>query len=458
MPFDDPRDFCEYLEERRELIRIRDEVDPAYEVGAYIRKTSDQQGPALLFENVKGHDMCMVGGIFASRRRVLLALEYDPEDNIYERFGHGVANPVPTRLVDTGPCKEVILKGDEVDLGHLPIPIYSDQDGGAFVTHGIQISKDPEDGTKNASIYRMHYSGKREFSVHAEKHHHMTLQHAKARAKGEPLEVAVAMGCDPVVMLATQVGVPYGVDEMEIAGGLKGKPVDVVKCETVDLEVPATTEIVFEGLLHPERREDHGPFGEYSGYYGEITHSPIMEVTAITHRRDPVYHAGLTGKPMTENHFLKQIPYEVTLYEHLKSNFTGVQNVHYSAAGGIDYLAFISMEPQRFPGEARSVILGAMSSPNRPKFVVVVDDDIDIFDHIEVLWAISTRVRPADDVIIIPNFNTGALDPSFSQHELGSALGIDATRPFGKPFGEVPTFRGMDRVPDLLAMMQTGKA
>ncbi len=456
MPFDDPRDFCAHLEERGELIRIRDEVDPAYEVGAYIRKTSDQQGPALLFENVKGHDMCMVGGIFASRRRVLLALAYDRED-IYERFGHGIANPVPNRLVDTGPCKDVILKGDEVDLGRLPIPIYSEQDKGPFVTHGIQISKDPEDGTKNASIYRMHLAGKREFSIHAEKHHHLTYQHVKASAKGEPLEIAVAMGCDPVVMLATQVGASYGVDELEIAGGLKGKPVDIVKCETVDLEVPAATEIVFEGLLHPERREHHGPFGEYSGYYGEITHSPIMEVTAITHRRDPVYHAGLTGMPMTENHFLKQIPHEVTLHQELKSKFPGLRDIHSTAAGCCDFMVFINLKPN-IPGEARNVILAAMASAKRPKFVVVCDEDIDIFDHTQVLWAISTRVRPAKDVIIIPDYNTPALDPSVGQNQLGSAMGLDATRPFGEPFAEVPAFRGMDRVPDLLALMRAGQS
>ncbi|MFQ5913828.1 MAG: UbiD family decarboxylase [Nitrospinota bacterium] len=455
MPFDDPRNFCEYLEERKELVRIRGEVDPAYEIGAYIRKTSDQQGPALLFENVKGTNMPMVGGVFATRRRILLALESDSE-NIYERFDSGVKNPLPPRLVDTAPCKEVILRGDDVDLGKFPIPVYSEQDGGAFVTHGIQISKDPEDGTKNASIYRMHFRGKREFSIHAEKHHHLTLQFAKAEAKGQSLEVAVAMGCDPVVMLATQVGAPYGVDELEIAGGLRGKPVDVVKCETVDIEVPATSEIVFEGRLLPHRREQQGPFGEYSGYYGEITHSPVIEVTAITHRGNPVYHAGLTGMPMTENHFLKQIPHEVTLYQDLKSRFRGIQKVHYTAAGCCDFMVFISMKPQGFPGEARSVILAALASPKRPKFVVVVDDDIDVFDHIQVLWAISTRTRPADDLIIIPSYNTPALDPSFSQHELGSALGIDATRPFGRPFADVPAFRGMDRVPDLLALMREG--
>ncbi|MBI2881229.1 MAG: UbiD family decarboxylase, partial [Candidatus Tectomicrobia bacterium] len=360
MPFDDPRDFLEHLEERRELIRITEEVDPEYEVGAYIRKTSDQQGPALLFEKIKGHDMAMVGGIFASRRRVLLALEAD-SDNVYERFDHGVCHPVPHRLVSTGPCKEVILKGEEVDLGRLPIPIYAEKDGGAFITHGVQISKDPETGTKNASIYRMHFRGKREFSLHAESYQHLYRQYAKAEAQGRPLEVAVALGCDPVVMLATQVGAPYGVDEIEIAGGLRGRPVDVVKCETVNLEVPATSEIVIEGRLLPTRRESQGPFGEYSGYYGAVTVDPVMEVTAITHRKDPIYHAGLTGMPMTENHFLKQIPNEATLYRDLKARFPGVRAVHYTAAGCCEFMVFISVK-QSFPGEGRNVLIAALGS------------------------------------------------------------------------------------------------
>ena len=274
-----------------------------------------------------------------------MALEED-SDSIYDSVGYGLEHPLQPSLVDTGPCKEVILTGEEIDLSQLPIPIYSEQDGGAFVTHGIQISKDPEDGTKNASIYRMHHCGRREFSIHAEKHHHLTLQHNKARAKGEPLEVAIAMGCDPVVMLATQVGAPYGVDEVEIAGGLRGKPVDVVKCETVDLEVPATTEIVFEGLLHPERREDHGPFGEYSGYYGDITHSPIMEVTAITHRRNPVYHAGLTGMPMTENHFLKQIPTRLQCIRILKGISRGYRRCT-TLRRGVWILWFLSASTAR---------------------------------------------------------------------------------------------------------------
>ncbi|MBI2880326.1 MAG: UbiD family decarboxylase [Candidatus Tectomicrobia bacterium] len=454
MPFDDPRVFLEYLEERRELIRISDEVDPKYEISAYIRKTSDQQGPALLFEKVKGHDMAVAGGIFASRRRVLLALE-TPAEEVHERFHSGATHPIAPRLVDTGPCKEVIWKGDEVDLTRLPIPTYAAKDGGAFITHGVQISKDPETGGKNASIYRMQLQGKRQLGLYVAEYQDMNRQYAKAEAKGQPLEVAVALGCDPVVMLATQVVAAYGEDELGIAGGLKGKPVDVVKCETVDLEVPATTEIVIEGRVLPARREAEGPFGEYSGYYGPAGKRPVVEVTAVTHRKNPIYHAGLTGAPMTENHFLKQIPNEVTLFRDLKAKFPGVKSIHYTAAGCCEYVVFISLK-QVFPGEARKVIMAVLGSKKFPKYVVVCDDDIDVFDHVQVIWAMATRARPAEDFIILPKVPTAALDPSVPEGQLGSAVGIDATRPFGEPFPDVPSVPGMERVPDLLALMGGG--
>jgi 4-hydroxy-3-polyprenylbenzoate decarboxylase/2,5-furandicarboxylate decarboxylase 1 len=450
MPFDDPRDFLEYLEERRELVRITEEVDPKFEIGAYIRKTSDQQGPVLLFENVKGHDIAAVGGIFASRRRVLMALEAG-SDEVYDRFQDGVANPVPPRLVDTGPCKDVVLKGDDIDLTRLPIPTYAKEDGGAFITHGVVISKDPETGGKNASIYRMQLQGKRRLGLFAVEYQDFSRQYAKAEAKGNSLEVAVALGCDPVVMLATQVVAAYGEDELGIAGGLRGKPVDVLKCETVDLEVPATTEIVIEGRVLPERREHEGPFGEYSGYYGPAGERPVIEVTAVSHRKNPIYHAGLTGAPMTENHFLKQIACEVTLYQELKPKFPGVRDVHFTAAGCCEYIVFISMK-QTFAGEARRLLMAALSSRKLPKIAVVCDEDIDVFDHVRVLWALSTRFSPAKDLLVVHDVPTAGLDPSVPEGQLGSAVGFDATKPPGEPFPQAPVYPGLERVPDLLAM------
>ncbi|MDP6618078.1 MAG: UbiD family decarboxylase, partial [Nitrospinota bacterium] len=261
--------------------------------------------------------------------------------------------------------------------------------------------------------------------------------------------------CDPAVMLATQVTAAYGEDELAIAGGLRGKPVDVVKCETVDLEAPANSEIVIEGRVLPHRREHEGPFGEYSGYYGPASMQPVVEVTAVTHRRNPIFHAGLTGRPMTENHFLQQIPGETTMYRQLKTNFPGLKGVHVTGAGCATFMVFISVE-QTFAGEGRKLLMSAIASKRPLKCVVVCDEDIDVFDDSQVLWAIATRARPAEDIVILPKFPTANLDPSVPEGELGSALGIDATRPYGEPFPEVPFHPGLDCVPDLLEMMRRG--
>ena len=456
MPFDDPRDFLEYLEERKELLRITDEVNPEFDIGAYIRKTSDQHGPALLFENVKGHNMVVVGGTFATRRRALMALEA-PRKEINDFFFEGIMNPIPPRLVESGPCKEVILKGEDVDLANLPIPTYAKGDGGAFITHGVQISKDPDTGTKNASIYRMQRQGKRQMGILCEGYHDLYRQYVKAEAKGRPLEVAVALGVDPVVMLATQVRAGYGQDEMDCAGGLRRKAVDLVKCETVDLEVPAATEIVIEGLMMPHHREPEGPFGEYSGYYGPAQERPIVEITAITHRKDPIYHAGLTGAPMTENHFLKVLPYEMTMYKDLKAAFPGVQAVHYTAAGCCEYMVYVSMKTT-FRGEGRNALMAVLGHVLHPKYAVVMDDDIDIFQDEKVLWAIATRAQPREDIVVIPKYPSPALDPTVPEGTLGSAMGIDATRPFGEPFPDVPVHPGLEKIPDLIEMVREGTA
>ena len=209
----------------------------------------------------------------------------------------------------------------------------------------------------------------------------------------------------------------------------------------------------FECRILPHRREHEGPFGEYSGYYGPASMQPVVEVTAVTHRRNPIFHAGLTGRPMTENHFLKELPSEAALHRYLKPSFPGLKSVHATGAGCCAFIIFISVQ-QTFLGEGRKVLMAAIGSEKPLKYVVVCDEDIDVFDHSQILWAIATRARPAEDVIIIPNYPTANLDPSKPDGQLGSAMGIDATRPFGEPFPEVPFHPGLDRVPDLLEMMR----
>jgi len=440
VPFSDLREFLKFLEEHGELLKTKKPVDTKFEISSYIRKTSDQRGPALFFENVKNFDMPVVGGIFATRERAFLALETSSQDYVH-KFQNALDHLLPPKLVSNAPCKDVIHTGNDVDLTRLPIPIFSEKDPAAFITLGLSISRDPKSGGKNTSIYRLQLKGRNRLGIMAQ---HLVRQLVEAESLGKGLPIAIAIGSDPVIPLATQWMAPYGTDEMALAGALRGQPVEVVKAETVDLEVPATAEIVIEGIVLPNIREQEGPFGEVSGYYTPANPKPVIEVSAITHRRNPIYQAALTGMPTTENHILKQLPLEATFYWMLKKEFPGVTAVHFPAAGTVGMISVIAMK-QAYECEARNVI-ATMFGSRRNKITIVVDDDVDIYDMEKVLWAIATRTQADEDIIIFPRLVATAMDPSVRKFRVGSSLGIDATKPFGRQFPEMVTVPGADRV------------
>jgi 4-hydroxy-3-polyprenylbenzoate decarboxylase/2,5-furandicarboxylate decarboxylase 1 len=445
MSFRDLREFIAYLEDRKELRRIRKPVDTQYEIAAYIRKTSDVKGPALLFENVKDSQTPVLGGVFATRKRALLALETTDRD-CADKFQHALDHLLPPRTVASAPCKEVILKSADADLSRFPIPIFSQGDSGPFITAGLVISKDPDSARSNTSIYRLQVHDSHRLGVKAQQ---LQRQLRKAESRGEALPVAIAIGTDPVLMLASQWDAPYGVDEIELAGALRGEPVEVVRAETVDLMVPATAEIVIEGAIQPNARQTEGPFGEVGGYSTPEFPKPVIEVTAITHRRNPIFQAALTGMPTTENHILRQIPMEATYYWELKKRHPGVTAVHFPAAGAILFLVIIAMK-QTYLYEARNAI-ASMFATRRNKFIIVVDDDVDIYDMEKVMWAVATRSRPEEDVVIFPRLSTSGMDPSAFRLEgtdsfWNSGLGIDATKPYGQSFPDVVEIPGVDQV------------
>jgi 2,5-furandicarboxylate decarboxylase 1 len=440
MPFRDLREFLTLLEEKGELLKTKKPVDVKFEISSYIRKTSDQRGPALLFENVKNSTMPVLGGMFATRERAFLALETSPRDYVH-KFNDALERLVSPKLVSSGPCKEVIHTGNKVDLTQLPVPIFSERDPAPFITLGLCISGDLKSGGKNTSIYRLQVKGRNQLGIMAQ---HLVRQLIEAEAMGKGLPIAIAIGTDPVLPLATQWMAPYGTDELALAGALRGEPVEVVKAETVDLEVPATAEIIIEGTVLPNVRDVEGPFGEVSGYYTPSNPKPIIEVSAITHRKNPIYQAALTGMPTTENHILKQLPLEATFYWSLKKEFPGVTAVHFPAAGTVGMISVIAMK-QAYECEARNLIATMLGS-RRNKITIVVDDDIDIYDMEKVLWAIATRTQADEDVVIFPRLVATAMDPSVHKLRVGSGLGIDATKPFGQPFPEMVKVPGADTV------------
>jgi 2,5-furandicarboxylate decarboxylase 1 len=427
------RGFIAYMEERGDLLRVTDEVDPYLEIGSAIRSTSDRSGPVLLFERVKGHDMPVVGGVFGSRRLCYATLGCTRETRIAHYLDR-VSAPLPVTRVATAPCQEIVLTGDQVDLRTLPIPTYNVLDGGPYLTMGICISRSIVDGARNASMYRLLLKGPNRVTINLGPQQHTAAFLRQAEKRGEPLPVAFAFGVDPLIAYGSQASAGYGVDELTMAGGLRGESVQVVRCKTVDLEVPADAEFVLEGHFVPGERDREGPFGEYPGYYSdeETAMRPVIQVTAITRRADAIFHAGLTGAPMTENHVLKELPLEVGMYQDLRRVSANVVDVHYPESGANGFLGIVSMKPE-WRQESRNVLAAMLGSRRRGKYNIVVDDDVDIFDMDKVLLAVSTRTRPAEDIVILPNVSAVGLDPA-APDRVNAAVGIDATVPVGVKF------------------------
>ncbi|MBI4527567.1 MAG: UbiD family decarboxylase [Deltaproteobacteria bacterium] len=443
MPFADLREFLNFLDERKELIHIERKVSPVHEIAAYIRKTSDRQGPALLFDNVAGSEMRVAGGLFATKRHLLLALGASDHRSAVEKVVESIGSPIEPALVSRTASSEIVHRGSDVDLSRLPVVTHSSRDAGPFITMGLAVTKDPETGKRNIGLYRLQVKGRNRLGIMAQQ---LQIQLGRAEARGKGLPVAIALGVSPELLIASQWKAPYGVDELGLSGRLLGRPVELAKAVTVDLEVPAHAEIVIEGTVLPGEREIEGPFGEFSGYYQPASPKPVIEVTAITHRKNPIYLAGLTGMPTTDNHILKQIPIEATYSRALRERFPGVQGVHFPACGGAAYLLVVSLKKTR-EREPRNIIAVALGMVG-PKYVVVVDDDVDIYDLEKVLWAVCTRSQPGQDTLLLTEINGAPLDPSAPEPLCTGGMGIDATLPKNRPFPEMVTIPGLENVPD----------
>lgn len=453
MGYNGLRGFLEYMEARGDLLRVHDPVDTYLEIGSAIRETSDCDGPVLLFDNVKGYDMPVVAGVFANRRLCYATLQCTRENRI-ARYVEGVNNPIPVRLVKDGPCQEVVEIGDQVDISKLPIPWYNEKDGGPYITNGIIITKSPVSGIPNAGMYRFHVKTKNKTAISMGPYQHGSLHLNEAEQRGDNLPVAIALGTDPLIAYASQASAAYGVDELTLAGGLRGEAVEVVKCKTVDLEVPSDSEIVIEGYIPCGVREPEGPFGEYPGYYTDedARQRPVFQITAVTRRHDAICMAGLTGAPMTENHTLKELPLSANTYQDLLRVSHNISDVHFPPAGANAFLCIVSMRPYG-PMESRNVMLALLGNRKRGKYNILVDDDVDIFDMEKVWLAITTRTQPAKDIMIVPDVSAVGLDPA-AVGRGASTVAIDATKPVGSFF---PTPVNTARWPKLYELLEQQK-
>jgi UbiD family decarboxylase len=333
------------LEEEHELQKIKVEVDPRHELGAICKIHNERaNSPALLFENVKGHSMAVVGQLLASDKRVALSLGLSQE-NVFDETVRRASRPMPVRLVASGPCQEVVYEGKDVDLTRLPLCTNNPRDGGPYITAGHVIIKDPEYGM-NLSIYRMMLVSRNEVTIRFTPGHdgYDFMKNAEKRGQTK-FEVAVCIGVPPVVYVASQFEPRIGVYELEIAGGLAGEAVDVVKCRTLDLEVPALAEIILEGeLAIPAKTGDEGPFGEFCGYTTQqVPGERIMTIKAVTHRKNPVYHNIWLGKPPHEHLYVDALTYAVAAYQELKPAYPVLKKA-YAPPWGVSIVLLLQLE------------------------------------------------------------------------------------------------------------------
>ncbi len=441
MPYRDLRQFLARLENEGELARVRTRVDLEYEVGALCRKVLDARGPALLFEKAGDCAFPLTTDLLATRKRMALALETEPS-RLMEEWIDRTAHPIRPTIVSTGPCKENVVMGDDVDLFRFPIPVWNALDGGPFITLAIHISQDSETGEYNAAVYRSHVHDRRTLGIAAAPYRHISQHRAKALARGEPFPVAIVLGVDPSILIASVAPFAFGVDELAMAGALRGEPLEMVRCETIPLYVPAHAEIVLEGEMPPDVLHKEGPFGEFTGYYGIDNQRPVIRIKAITYRNGAIHQASYEGRPPQETNMLQAISIEG---ETLKTvSLPGIRGINITEGGCGAFNAVVSVQ-KRFEGYGKMVAMAVLGtwSGRFMKTVIVVDEDIDPYNWTEVEWALATRVQPHRDVEIIKEVTGIHLDPSLPLHERltghsrTSKMIIDATRYDAKEFETV---------------------
>jgi 2,5-furandicarboxylate decarboxylase 1 len=421
MEFKSLREWLEILREDGILKTVSRPVKLVHELAAVAKKADGKY--CVFFEDVSGAAMPVVAGIASSRKMFARALGVSV-DELVETFSTAQSNPGDCIIVEkeSAPVKEVLEP--EVDLHKLPIPTHHEKDGGPYITAGVLVSRDPSTGIRNLSIHRLLDKNRLGILI-LPRHLWQFLRMAEAAKR--PLEVAISIGLDPILMLSSQAITPLGVDEYMIAGALYRKPLELVKCETVDLEVPAHAEIVLEGTILPDVREIEGPFGEYPKYYGPASLRPVLSVSAITRRKEPIYQ---TIVPATMEHMLLgAIPREGGMLQGIRSAVPNTVGVHLTPGGTCRYHVVVSIDKLN-EGEPKNVMFAAFSSSQEIKRVVVVDKDVNIFDPVDVEWAIATRFQAASDTMIVQRALGNKLDPS-SNDGISDKMGIDATIPLG---------------------------
>ena len=446
MPIEDIHQLISELEKHGELKRVKVEVDSELEIAEIMRREMYSDGPAILFENVKGFDMPVLGNAFGSMKRLEIALEMTDFTEIGKRITEMTRMEIPSGFLNkikklpelskmsnsfpkqetSGPITE--FTSSTASFDELPILKSWPNDAGKFITLGLVATKHPETGVRNLGTYRIQILDKTHALMHWQKHKRGADHSEISKDKGQKIPVAIIIGGEPATIFSSIAPVPEGLDKYLFAGITRKEGIKTVKCKTIDVDVPANAEIVLEGYVDPSDLRDEGPFGDHTGYYTPVEPYPTFTLTGIMKRKNPIYVTTVVGKPILEDAYIGKV-IERSFLPLVQMFHPEVRDFSMPAAGWFQGFAIISIK-KRYPGQAKKVMMGlwGMGQLALTKMFVVVDEDINVHDINDVIWAITTRADAARDTIIINNTPTDTLDPASPLVNLGSKMGIDATQ------------------------------
>jgi len=446
VPIEDLGEFIEKLENAGELRRVKTQVDADLEIAEILRRVMYANGPAVIFENVKNHTMPVLGNAFGSMKRLELGLETNDFTQIGQRIVDMTKMDIPSSLLDkirklpelskmtdiapklqkSGPVTEIF--DDAPSFEKIPILKTWHKDAGKFITFGLVATRHPETDIRNLGVYRMQILDKTHALMHWQKHKRGAHHYDMKKEKGEKIEVAIVIGADPATVFSAVAPVPEGLDKYLFAGIVRKTGIKTVKCKTVDLEVPANAELVLEGYVDPSDIRMEGPFGDHTGYYTPPEPYPTFTLTGIIRREKPIYLTTIVGKPILEDAFIGKV-IERSFLPLIKMFQPEVADFSMPASGWFQGIAIISIK-KRYPGQAKKVMMGlwGLGQLALTKIFIVVDEDVNVHDINDVIWAVTTRADAARDIIIINNTPTDTLDPASPLLNMGSKLGIDATQ------------------------------
>jgi 2,5-furandicarboxylate decarboxylase 1 len=417
-------EFVRALKKAKEILVVKDKLSAKFEIPAALRHADRTNQACLYFPNVKGSSVPILGGVFATRARLALAMGVR-EDRLMEAYLQRRQKPIAPVLRKSGPVQEVVEKKVDI-LKTIPVLTHHQKDVSPYITTGVSIAKDPETGLRSIGLHRIEVKDGQTLGIYLGSPP-LSSFFRKADAMGKPMPIAIALGPDPLTFFSSVIFAPSGVDKLDIAGGLAKRPVELVKCQSVDLEVPAHAQFVVEGEVLPGIRQKEGPFGESTGYYFTFD-NPVIKVKAVTHRKEPIYHALMAFGH--EESVLLNFSWESDQLRAMKEQFPEVKKVHFPPIT-LSLMGIVQVA-KTDDARIRPIIEHLFEAGRATKVAIVVDEDVDPEDPREIQWALATRFQPDRDIFTESNKPGLGIDPSAGANQLTSKIGIDATKPMGK--------------------------